>query len=368
MNRSIDIQDTPFPHTMQADLQNHSSRIRHDLRELGLMPLEWKDRPLIDNLLHPVPTMLSAYSFAAHYVWRDVFQFYRGIIDDHLCLFARYYDYIYMPVSPVPCQRLLPEDPQTKVWHPAAAAGIRLQPESSKTKVRNQDEYSEIFQKTLSAVFSIMNRINKNKAVSRIENIDEAHAKAFVSMGYDIRSGEGEYVYLRKDLADLKGDTYKSKRALCNHFAKHYSYCYEPFQTGDVGECMCLFDAWRKKREEKIWDSFYHALLKDSSSAHKQAMRHCQEFQLTGRVMRINGRVEGYILGFARGDIFYILMEVANPDIKGLAQFIFREFCKEMDGYTYINTLGDSGLENLKRVKLSYRPCEVIPSYIASQP
>lgn len=336
-----------------------------NLRKLGLMPLEMKDRSLIDSLLHPTATMLSAYSFAAHYVWRDIFQFYRGIIDDHLCLFARYNEYIYMPVPPVPCQRLSPEDLQTKAWNPAAAAGVRLQPESTKTKVRHRDEYSETFLKIISAVFSIMNRVNKNQAVSRIENIDEAHTEAFVSMGYAIRSGEGEYVYMRKDLADLKGDTYKSKRALCNHFAKHYSYCYEPFQPGDAGECMCLFDEWRKKREEKTKDSFYQALLKDSSSAHKRALRQCQEFQLTGRVVRIKGRVEGYILGFARGDIFYILMEVANPDIKGLAQFIFREFCREMVGYTYINALGDSGLENLKRVKLSYRPYKIVPPYIA---
>lgn len=68
-----------------------------------LKPLRIKDRPLIDSILLPAATMLSAYSFAAHYVWRDIFQFYWNIIDDHLCLFAQYEDYLYMPLPPIPC-------------------------------------------------------------------------------------------------------------------------------------------------------------------------------------------------------------------------------------------------------------------------
>lgn len=307
-----------------------------DLQQFGLKPLKITDRPIIDSILKSQETMLSAYTFATHYIWHNIFKFYWGIMDNYLCIFAKYNGYIYMPIPPVPCN---------------------VSPESAIS-----------FQKILTTVFYIMDRINKNKTVSRIENIDENQIKDFISLGYAIRPGEPEYLYLCEDLTNLRGDRYKSKRAVCNYFIKHYFYSYESFQPSLSGNCIKLYSAWKMKRARKINDPFYHALLEHSFSAHRQALRHYKSLQLTGRVVRIDDRVEGYIFGFERGNIFYILMEIANPKIKGLAQFIFREFCREMDGYTYINTLADSGLENLRRVKLSYRPYKITPLYIACEP
>lgn len=304
------------------------------LHQLGLKPLKITDRPIIDSILTSRETMLSAYAFAAHYIWRDIFHFYWGIIDDHLCLFAQYDDYIYMPIPPVPC---------------------------------NISSFQNL-NRIISTAFSIMEQLNKNKAVSRIENIDEAEKKAFVSLGYDIRPGEPEYVYRREDLANLRGNLFKSKRAMYNHFVKQYQYGYEPFESVHVSDCMQLFREWKRERCKKIKDPLYQALIEDSHFAHSQVVKHYRTLKLTGRVVRIRKRVEGYIFGFGRRNVFYILLEVTNPDIRGLAQFIFREFCREMGEYAYINTLGDSGLENLRMVKQSYRPCKIVPSHIAYLP
>jgi len=306
----------------------------NNLDQLGLKPLRITDRPLIDRFLSSRETMLSAYAFVSHYIWSDLFHFHWGILDGHLCLFAQYGDYLYMPIPPI-----LSENPCAST--------------------------------ALSSGFAIMNRINKNKAVSRIENIDAAQTEAFISLGYDVKPGEGEYVYLREDLANLKGDSYKSKRAMCNHFIKNYRYSYEPFQTRFADDCIRLYEVWKKRKRETAIDAFSPALLEDASLAHRQAVRQYEALQLTGRVVRINNRVEGYLFGFKRrGDMFCILLEITNLDIRGLAQFIFREFCREreMEGFRYINTLGDSGLETLRRVKLSYRPSKIVPSHIACLP
>ncbi len=312
-----------------------------DLHQFGLRPLRIADRPFIDSILCSKETMLSAYAFVSHYIWHDIFHFHWGIIDDYLCLFAHYNDYIYMPIPPT----------------------------SLSSPPRREDKgEGERFSKIMRKVFTIMELVNHNKAVSRIENIDERQIGSFTSSGYDIRPGEPEYLYTREDLASLKGELYKSKRAMCNNFEKHYRYRYEPFQASFVNGCIRLYDEWKREKGKKFDDPIYHALLEDSSRAHKQAVKHYTSLHVTGRVVRINEQVEGYIFGSERGgDIFYILMEITNPDIKGLAQFIFREFCREMEGYTYINTLSDSGLENLRKVKRSYRPCKIIPSYIAYQ-
>ena len=306
----------------------------NNLDQFGLKPLRITDRPLIDRFLSSRETMLSAYAFVSHYIWSDLFHFHWGILDGHLCLFAQYGDYLYMPIPPI-----LSENPCAST--------------------------------ALSSGFAIMNRINKNKAVSRIENIDAAQTEAFISLGYDVKPGEGEYVYLREDLANLKGDSYKSKRAMCNHFIKNYRYSYEPFQTRFADDCIRLYEVWKKRKRETAIDAFSPALLEDASLAHRQAVLQYEALQLTGRVVRINNRGEGYLFGFKRrGDMFCILLEITNPDIRGLAQFIFREFCREreMEGFRYINTLGDSGLETLRRVKLSYRPSKIVPSYIACLP
>jgi hypothetical protein len=66
-------------------------------------------------------------------------------------------------------------------------------------------------------------------------------------------------------------------------------------------------------------------------------------------------------------DTFCILYEITDLSVKGLAQFIFREFSRELKGYRYLNIMDDSGLENLKQVKLSYKPVRLIPSFTAQR-
>ena len=343
----------------------------NNLDQFGLKPLRITDRPLIDRFLSSKETMLSAYAFVSHYIWSDIFHYYWGILDGHLCLFAQYGDYLYMPIPPI-----LPENPCDGVRKPRLSAGSNppldqippAPPFLEGGKLISPFEKGEL-RGILFKVFSLMQAVNKNKAVSRIENIAASQTEAFISLGYDVKPGEGEYVYLREDLANLKGDPYKSKRAVCNHFIKNYSYSYEPFQPRFADDCIRLYDVWQKRKKAKVHDSFSTALSEDASLAHRQAIMQYEALQLTGKVVRINNRVEGYLFGFKRReDMFCVLLEITNPGIRGLAQFIFREFCREMDAYTYINALGDSGLKNLRRVKLSYRPCNIVPSYIAYLP
>jgi len=54
--------------------------------------------------------------------------------------------------------------------------------------------------------------------------------------------------------------------------------------------------------------------------------------------------------------MFCVLLEVCDLKFKGISEFIFREFSKEMTQYKHINCMDDSGLENLRISKLSYHP------------
>jgi hypothetical protein len=107
-------------------------------------------------------------------------------------------------------------------------------------------------------------------------------------------------------------------------------------------------------------------MLKDSLSSLKILLKTFHFLSLQGRVVKIKNEVKAFTFGFAvNSSSFCVLYEVTDLTIKGLSPFIFRQFCRELEDYSFINIMDDSGLENLKKTKLSYRPWRMINSYIA---
>jgi hypothetical protein len=212
--------------------------------------------------------------------------------------------------------------------------------------------------------FSLMDHLNSNPSISRIENVNEEEAALYEGMGFRIRLNAYEYVYRQEALAGLHGDAYKSKRWAINSFLRHYKASFEPYRPAEFLQCAELFDSWRSMRLEKFKDSYYKALMEDVTLAHCRALEYSQNLGLMGRVVKIDGRVKGYTFGFElRPQLFCILFEVCDLRIKGLAQFLFWKFCQELGEYTCINVLDDSGLENIRRAKESYHPERLVPAY-----
>ncbi len=166
-----------------------------------------------------------------------------------------------------------------------------------------------------------------------------------------------DYIYPAKAIAELKGNKYKHKRAGCNYFSKNYRFKYLAYEPKMKNDCLKLFSKWARGRKKAFSDIYYHKLLEDSFSAHKLTMENFRELCLTGRVIKIKGKIAAYTFGFEiTKDMFCVLLEVCDLKFKGIAEFIFMEFAKEMIRYKYINTMDDSGLENLRISKLSYHP------------
>ena len=166
-----------------------------------------------------------------------------------------------------------------------------------------------------------------------------------------------DYTYLQKNLAGLMGNKYKHKRACCNYFSKNYKFEYLPYIESMKKDCLKLFSKWASERKKKFPDLYYHKLLEDSFSAHKLAIENCKSLGLIGRVIKIRGKIRAYTFGFELNkDMFCVLLEVCDLKFKGISEYIFREFCRGLTDYKYINTMDDSGLENLRISKLSYHP------------
>ena len=273
-----------------------------------------------------MPAELSRYAFSPHYVWRDFFDFYWTLIDDQFCLFANQDGDYFMPIPPI---------------------GERL----------NQEVIRQAYAFILNA--------NRAKQIARIENVPAGLIPCFRRMGFHAVKKETEYLYETDALIQLKGDRYKSKRAAFNLLIRNYPAAQlQPYQPAHLADCLALYESWRQERWTQSHDGLYRAMLEDSWYAHRAGLMNHQELGLVGRVVFIDGVLKGYTFGYPLNDeIFCVLFEVTDLRIKGLAQFLFREFCREQAAYRWINTMDDSGLENLKRVKLSYRPAKQLSSY-----
>jgi len=294
-----------------------------------LNKLTLRDRELFNKHLVFTRRELAAFSFANIYVWRAIFDIRWVLIGGSLCIFFR---------DNIGCFMYLP--PLEKERHPLV----------------------------IRQAFTIMDGINKNQDISRIENIEEADLEYYRALGYLCQQKYPDYLCLRSDLALLKGNKFKSQRAAYNFFVKNFNFEALEFSLEDKGGCLSLFDDWVEDRKAHCNEDVYRGMLEDNRKVIKEALHNYKQLGLEGLVVKIDKQVKGFTLGYRlNNDTFCILYEITDLSIKGLAQFIFRRFSQELKDYKYINIMDDSGLDNLKKVKLSYKPERLIAAYIATR-
>jgi hypothetical protein len=307
---------------------------------LVLHPLTLGDRPRFERAFASVEAPLAAYAFASHFVWRALFSYSWAELDGHLSLFAEYGDGVYMPLPPLPL--------------PAGARG--------EARGARQDA-------ALAACFAFMRERNRGSGVSRIENVPEKLQPTLQALGYRVVPKDSDYLYRSRDLATLAGDRYKSQRAACNRFERDSRYRCEPYQDAHREASLALFEEWAAQKETEGLDAGARHMLKDSASAHREALTHHRALGLAGQVVWVDEAIRAYTFGYERSpSVFCILLEVADRRIPGLAQFLFRESCREAAGrgVEFINTMDDSGLPGLAQSKRAYHPVRMLPNYIAT--
>ena len=308
---------------------------------MQLRPLTLQDKPIFDKYAYRTHPYLSTYAFTPLYVWHNHFQFYWTLLSDYLCIFAKQGDDYFMPILPMPYA--IPHIPSYR------------------------GEQNEVYLNVIRETYRFMVETNRNPHIARFENVPQEILPFFEKNGFCATLKECEYVYETEALSRLSGNRYKSKRNAYNAFVTRYASAalIMPYRPTDCNACFSCYDTWHILRATQYNDEVYRAMLNDSRAAHRVAIANAEALGLIGRTVRLNGDISGYTFGYPlNADTFCILLEVADLRIKGLAQFIYREFCKElMDNYKWINAMDDSGLENLRRVKHSYHPAQLIPSY-----
>lgn len=291
--------------------------------------LSAKDKGIFNKFLGKSRHELSVYAFENIYIWKGLFDIYWSVIEDSLCIFFKDKIGCFLYLAPL-----------------------------------SEQKNPEVIKKA----FETMDRFNKNKEISRIENIPGADIPFYEDLGYVCQNKSYDYVCKRRDLENLTGNKFKSKRACFNYFTKNYEFQYLPFSLKYRDDCLALYDSWARERKINNQDRIYQGMLEDGRISLKNALYNYPDLNLIGRLVSIDRKIKAFTFGFKLNkDTFCILYEITDLSIKGLAQFIFRSFSGELEGYKYINIMDDSGLENLKKVKLSYQPVKLIPAYIVKR-
>lgn len=285
-----------------------------------------EQKNVIQTHLQNRASRISVYNFNNLYSWKDAYEYDIRLIDNCMCVFMR---------NEIGCFLYLPP-----IGHIKASV--------------------------IKKCFMIMNEINGGSRVSRIENISDVDLKHFSPEQYIINPKAYEYIYLRDDIANYEGNAFKSKRNAYNFCVKNHDCRFEPYDVSMADDCLALFDVWAAERTVRYEDNLFCSMVEESRSVNEIYLRDYNRLDMVGRVVYINGKLQAYTFGYEmRPDMFCVVIETANLNVKGLPAFIFREFCRDREilQYKFINVMDDYGAPNLTLTKMSFNPYILLRLY-----
>jgi uncharacterized protein len=315
-----------------------------------LKPFTLDSKPIMEKYLVKLNTELSDYTFAANYIWLANSSGFYAIINKCFCLFVMTGGELTMLLPPLGKKKYVTD--------------------------------------AIIKCFDIMNANNSSKYYARIDYVQGGMIEEFVQSAHEAESMFEmlehyivekklvDYIYEVNSLIDLRGNSYHTKRTEINKFTKSYTeHTIEPLDSvKHKDEIMNLFNKWvsdrvryMPKEEAEVFLEGIH----QERSAVKQMLKHFNALELIGLVIYINGELKGFTAGERINDnTATVIIEKTDFEVLGCAQYIFREFSKmlkEHYGVTYINVGDDMGFENLRKVKMSYRPFKLVPKYTIYQ-
>ncbi|WP_119394402.1 DUF2156 domain-containing protein [Salinibius halmophilus] len=311
-----------------------------------LAPLNLAAKPVMESYLGKLNLDASDYTFAANYLWVAAETGFYSIIDDCFCLFSLSNGEISMVLPPL----------------------------GNSSKVLG----------AMRTCFALMASSNCYPASSRIEYMDETLVNSFVGhldpdtditdplADYIVERAFVDNVYLAKELVELSGEAYASKKVQINKFIRSYpDHEIKPLDAFEHYDgIMALIHQWINDRmrympREKM-ETFLEGIYSERIAV-KRMLRDYDQLNLIGVVILINGEVKGFTVGERINQATAsVIIEKTDFNTFGCTQFLFRELVTHFyrdHGITHINVGEDMGFENLRKVKLSYKPNLLLAKY-----
>lgn len=162
-----------------------------------------------------------------------------------------------------------------------------------------------------------------------------------------------DYIYLRRDLAELKGKYLQAKRNHVNKFRRMNDYRYEPLTAELVPQCLELEEKWCVRH-----DCGGNGSLAYERQALTFALRHFEELGLLGGTIWVGDTMVAFTYGAPiNHETFGSHVEKADADVDGAYAIINQEFARHLpERFVYVNREEDMGIPGLRKAKLSYHP------------
>ncbi len=305
--------------------------------EIFTHPITLEDKPFLDTYLNSFDYRASGLTFTSLFMWRNIDQFRWEPIGDFLFLTALIYsDASRENVRPY----LLPPLTRTGEYDRAALREAVLEAR------RRFEEKGCPFRIRLIPFH--MAQILQEACPELIIRDDRAN--------YD-------YIYRTKDLIELKGRDYHSKKNHLNYFRRTFDYEYVPLTADMADEAMEFIAAFNARKDVSDLEML---TLRMEEEALRGVFENLEDVGYRAGAIRIDGKIQALAVGgrLNRNTIVEHV-EKANVEFRGLYQAINNEFCKAAAAdFKYINREEDMGLPNLRKAKLSYHPCKLLEKYI----
>ena len=274
-----------------------------------LQEIKISDKELFDSYTSCVK--ISFYNFSNLYMWRKAMNYRYAIINDSLCIFAKYHDsapFMFFPLG-------------------------------------SQDIQSTMFEITEQFGLPITLRPLSQRMTDQM-------ASLYPDVIPEFRRGLCDYIYDTSDLATLSGKKFHKKRNHLNKFIKTYSYEYIAVTSENID--ILKNAAVHLYTDEDKLDSG----LSDEYYAINELINNFDTLGLKAGVITIDGNIAAYSIGEVQnGDTALIHTEKADRNYDGAYAAINYEFIRhEFTGTKFVNREEDMGIDGLRQAKTSYNP------------
>ena len=164
---------------------------------------------------------------------------------------------------------------------------------------------------------------------------------------------EWDYVYRTEDLVKLEGSKYHTQRKELSKATSQFQMAFEPMKEVHRDACLAL---------QETWCDLKHCSLDNLSAAEdralKEALDHMKDIGFFGGVALIDGKIQALTLGERlNANTAVVHFEKANPEIRGIYQFINQQFCEHaLKDFEFVNREQDVGEPGVRRAKEGYHP------------
>lgn len=175
-----------------------------------------------------------------------------------------------------------------------------------------------------------------------------------------------DYLYDGEAMRTLAGKKLHKKKNHLNAFKREYEgrYEYRRLCCSDRHEVWEFMERWRQKKADA--DALEDSLEYEVAGIH-EILKNCSSLSVRMAAVYVDGQMEAFTIGSLneRENMAVIHIEKANPDIKGLYQFINQQFLvHEFPDVALVNREDDVGMEGLRKAKMSYNPIGFARKYM----